>query len=188
VTQPDPDPLTVLEDLPIGHPRYLTSARLLADLLDYDDGYNGRRLRPVLGQMTTAGRWLQTPRGQELHRRLIVGRRPHPVAGRSSRKPGLLGIVLVVLTAGVIGFIGALVTVTTIAAVAAPRSAQTTELAPSRDASGMLELSSAGLTRAPYAPPSAGGRSCDPRSTSAPSRVESSSRPAATSSGISNRG
>lgn len=50
--------------------RELTSAQLLSDLLEYDDGYAGRARRATSDELDVVRLWLRTPRGQELDRRL----------------------------------------------------------------------------------------------------------------------
>lgn len=51
--------------------RLMTNNQLLADLLDYADGYAGRRLADKdFHEVYEVNAWLETPRGQELARRL----------------------------------------------------------------------------------------------------------------------
>lgn len=70
----DPDPLDVTTHWRSGiDPATLTTSRLLADLLSYDDGFNGRRLRATADEETIVGRWIATPRGKELAARLRTG-------------------------------------------------------------------------------------------------------------------
>lgn len=59
--------------------RGMTSAGLLADLLDYADGYAGRPLESNVAQSYVVERWLETPRGEELASRIHDSLDPDPL-------------------------------------------------------------------------------------------------------------